>query len=276
MTTLDDIQIPVDMRASRLRGAERPTPPPAVDDVAQTLAEYTRLALSTGSRLEIDPVEFTADGEVWVPLWLHTEPPVAARATVRRDDVETVVYRRWVEAIPGETALTDDGRRWCDIWEANPTERLESYVLRAALARAFADVIGDRPDPGKPRTRAVAPVAAEPAEGGARPAHLACCGGRARGGSRRAPVGGGRGGRYARPGAAPARRARAPSGRARDPRGCPVIALVGAVALMLAVVSVGMLVIAGVRGDRRPVATFSTSLVVSLILVAASIVGESS
>ncbi|MDQ1111196.1 hypothetical protein QE418_000644 [Microbacterium testaceum] len=55
-----------------------------------------------------------------------------------------------------------------------------------------------------------------------------------------------------------------------------MIALVGAVALMLAVVSVGMLVIAGVRGDRRPVATFSTSLVVSLILVAASIVGESS
>lgn len=165
MTTLDDIQIPVDTRVSRVRGAERPAPPDPVDDVAQTLADYTRLALSTGSRLEIDPVEFTADGEVWVPLWLHTEPPVAARATVRRDDVETVVYRRWVEAIPGETALTDDGRRWCDIWEANPTERLESYVLRAALARAFADVIGDRPDPGKPRARHSAPVASEPAEG---------------------------------------------------------------------------------------------------------------
>lgn len=165
MTSLDDIQIPVDTRASRLRGHERLAPPDPVDDVAQTLAEYTRLALSTGSRLEIDPVEFTADGEVWVPLWLSEAHPAAARASVRRDDVPTVVYRRWVEALPGDMVLTGDGRRWRDIWEANPTERLESYVLRAALARAFADVIGDRPDPGKPRARASVPVAAEPAGG---------------------------------------------------------------------------------------------------------------
>lgn len=165
MTTINDIQIPVETRASRLRGAERPTPPAPVDDVAQTLAEYTHLALSTGSRLEIDPVEFTADGEVWVPLWLNAEPPVAARATVRRDGVETVVYRRWVEALPGEMVTTDDGRLWRDVWEAKPTERFESYVLRAALARAFADVIGDRPDPGKPRPRAAAPAPTEPADG---------------------------------------------------------------------------------------------------------------
>ncbi|MBB3158225.1 hypothetical protein FHS07_001921 [Microbacterium proteolyticum] len=165
MTTINDIQIPIETRASRLRGAERPAPPAPVDDVAQTLAEYTRLALSTRSRLEIDPVEFTADGDVWVPLWLHAEPPAAARATVRRDGVETVVYRRWVEALPGETVTTDDGRLWRDVWEANPTERFESYVLRAALARAFADVIGDRPEPGKPRARAAAPAPVEPADG---------------------------------------------------------------------------------------------------------------
>jgi hypothetical protein len=70
---------------------------------------------------------------------------------VRRDGIPTIVYRRWVEALPGETVLTNDGRLWRDIWEANPTERLESYVLRAALARAFADVIGDRTEPGKPQ-----------------------------------------------------------------------------------------------------------------------------
>lgn len=151
MTSIDDIQIPTETRESRLRGAARPAPALPVDDVAQTLAEYTRYALSTGARLEIDPVEFTADGEVWVPLWLHDGPPAAARATVRRDGIPTVVFRRWVEALPGETVLTNDGRPWRDIWEANPTERLESYVLRAALGRAFADVIGDRPEPGKPR-----------------------------------------------------------------------------------------------------------------------------
>ena len=148
---MTDIQLPTNDRPSRIhRPAVAPVSLP-VDDVAQTLAEYTRYALSTGARLEIDPVEFTADGEVWVPLWLHEEPPAAARATVRRDGVPTVVFRRWVEALPGDMVTTADGRLWRDIWEANPTERFESYVLRAALARAFADVIGDRPEPGKPR-----------------------------------------------------------------------------------------------------------------------------
>ena len=151
---MTDIQLPTNDRPSRIhRPAAAPVPLP-VDDVAQTLAEYTRYALSTGSRLEIDPVEFTADGEVWVPLWLPEEPPVAARATVRRDGVPTVLIRKWREALPGETVQTADGRLWRDIWEANPTERFESYVLRAALARAFADVIGDRPEPGKPRVAA--------------------------------------------------------------------------------------------------------------------------
>jgi len=161
---MTDIALPTDDRPSRIRRTATPTPIP-VDDVAQTLAEYTRLALSTGSRLEIDPVEFTADGVVWVPLWLSDAPPAAARATVRRDGIETVVYRRWVEALPGSDVLTADGRCWRDIWERHPSERLESYVLRAALARAFADVIGDRPEPGKPRTRVETPAPVEPAEG---------------------------------------------------------------------------------------------------------------
>lgn len=165
MTTIDDIQIPVDTRASRLYGAPKQAAPVPVDDVSQTLAEYTRLALSTGSRLEIDPVEFTADGEVWVTLWLHEGHPAGARATVRRDGIPTIVERPWREARPGEEAMTETGRRWIDIWEENPTERFESYVLRTALARAFADVIGDRPEPGKPRARPAAPVASEPAEG---------------------------------------------------------------------------------------------------------------
>lgn len=159
---MTDIALPTDDRPSRIRRPTTPTPIP-VDDVAQTLAEYTRVALSTGARLEIDPVEFTADGEVWVTLWLREEHPAGARATVRRDGVETVVERPWREALPGEEALTDTGRRWIDIWTENPTERFESYVLRLALARAFADVIGDRFDMGRPRIARPAPT--EPAEG---------------------------------------------------------------------------------------------------------------
>ncbi|KQT75381.1 hypothetical protein [Microbacterium sp. Leaf436] len=160
---MTDIALPTDDRPSRIRRTVTPAAPIPVDDVAQTLAEYTRVALSTGARLEIDPVEFTADGETWVPLWLNEEPPAGARATVRRDGVETIVIRRWVEALPGEEALTDTGRRWMDIWLENQTERFESYVLRAALARAYPDVIGDRFDMGKPRVPR--PVPTEPAEG---------------------------------------------------------------------------------------------------------------
>lgn len=55
-----------------------------------------------------------------------------------------------------------------------------------------------------------------------------------------------------------------------------IFAVVGAVALIAAVVSLGMLVVAAIYGDRRPVATFATSLFVSLIMLAASIVGRSS
>lgn len=158
---MTDIALPTDDRPSRIRRPVTPAAPLPVDDVAQTLAEYTRAALSTGARLEIDPVEFTADGVTWVPLWLNDEPPAGARATVRRDGVETIVIRRWVEALPGEEALTDTGRRWQDIWLENQTERFESYVLRAALARAYPDVIGDRFDMGRPRV----PRPNEPAEG---------------------------------------------------------------------------------------------------------------
>ncbi len=168
------IDLPVNDRPSRIhRTAPAPAPIP-VDDVAQTLAEYTRLALSTGARLRIDPPEFTADGEVWVPLWLHDEPPAGARVTVWRDDVDTTIVRRWKEALPGETALTPDGRRWLDIWLDNPTERFESYVVRAALARAYPDVILDRPEPGKPLrpSTVVAPATTDPEQAPLTPSAL--------------------------------------------------------------------------------------------------------
>lgn len=161
---MSDITLPTDDRPSRIRRPAPAEPRLPVDDVAQTLAEYTRLALSTGSRLEIGEVEFTADGITWVPLWLSEDYPAGARVTVKRDGVPTPITRRWVEALPGEEALTDTGRRWMDVWLDNPTERFESYVLRAALARAFPDVIGDRYDVGKPRVpRPTEPAAGEPA-----------------------------------------------------------------------------------------------------------------
>ncbi|MDR6691503.1 small-conductance mechanosensitive channel [Microbacterium sp. 1154] len=55
-----------------------------------------------------------------------------------------------------------------------------------------------------------------------------------------------------------------------------IFVVVGVVALIAALVSLGMLAVAVIYGDRRPVATFATSLFVSLLLVAASIAGCSS
>ncbi|HWU47806.1 MAG TPA: hypothetical protein VN133_13700 [Humibacter sp.] len=118
-----------------------------IDDVAQTLAEYERLAIKTGAKVQIEPAEFTADGETWTPLWLSNDHPLAARVRVHRDDIVTERFVPWAEAVPTESAMTSDGRRWCDLWAARPSLRIGSYITRMALGTAFRDAIGDRRAP---------------------------------------------------------------------------------------------------------------------------------
>lgn len=118
-----------------------------IDDVAQTLADYERLAITSGARVQIDPPEFSADGEKWVPFWLGETPPVVARSTVHRDGIPTTVYVVWDESLPIETAMTNDGRRWRDLWLERPTARFGSFATRSSLRRAFREVIGDRVEP---------------------------------------------------------------------------------------------------------------------------------
>jgi hypothetical protein len=124
-----------------------------IDDVAQTLAEYERLAITSGAKVQIDPPEFSAGASLpaeamWAPFWLdHETPPAVARATVHRDGIPTTIYVSWEESLPLETAQTDDGRLWRDLWEKNPMQRFGSYALRSALRRAFREVIGDRVEP---------------------------------------------------------------------------------------------------------------------------------
>lgn len=124
-----------------------------IDDVAQTLAEYERLAITSGATVQIDPPSFSADGETWAPVWLSLEPPVAGRVTVHRDGVPTTVYATWAESLPVETSLTEDGRRWCDIWVAKPMQRFGSFLVRSALRRAYREVIGDRVEPDEDAPR---------------------------------------------------------------------------------------------------------------------------
>lgn len=128
-----------------------------IDDVAQTLAEYERLAITSGAKVQIDPPEFSDGGSSWAPFWLGEEPPRVARATVHRDDITTTVYVVWGESLPIETAQTDDGRLWRDLWIAQPTKRFGSFATRTALRRAFREVVGDRTEPDEDAPRIAAP-----------------------------------------------------------------------------------------------------------------------
>ena len=129
-----------------------------IDDVAQTLAEYERLAITSGAKVQIDPPEFSADGDHWLPI-VGELTPRWARATVHRDGIATTVYASWDESLPIETAQTEDGRLWREIWEQKPMQRFGSFIVRAALRRAFREVVGDRtePDEDAPRAAVAAP-----------------------------------------------------------------------------------------------------------------------
>lgn len=131
---------------------------PNIDDVAQTLAEYERLAISTGAAVKIDPPEFTADGAAWTPFWPSGDHPIGARATVHRDGVPTIVYVAWEESFPAEDS-------WRALWLAKPMKLFGAYVVRAALRRAFRDAIGDRREPDEQQTLAVVPDVARDWEG---------------------------------------------------------------------------------------------------------------
>ena len=132
---MNGITLPTDTQKSRL--APRAATPQ--EDVLDTLREYERLARVTCPSYTIAS-RFTADGETWVNIWLHTEPPAGVKTVVVRDGVATEEARSWHEALPAE------GEQRAE-WLANPATRLRAFVERAALRRAFADVIVGREQP---------------------------------------------------------------------------------------------------------------------------------
>lgn len=116
-----------------------------IDEVANTLGEFEALAQQTGQWDGADPVEFSADGVYWLPVWApigdHRFPPFA-RATVRRKGVTipTVIVVAWDESVPA-----DD--EWRGLWEQKPMKLFGSFALRSAIRHAFRDVVGDRRGP---------------------------------------------------------------------------------------------------------------------------------
>lgn len=113
---------------------------PTTDDVAETLAEYERLAISTGARVAFDAPEFTKYGDVWSQVWLDDEPPAAARATVHRDGAATTVVRLWRDHLPADDT-------WRELWEERPMPLFGAFVRRDAIRHGFRDVIGNRREP---------------------------------------------------------------------------------------------------------------------------------
>lgn len=119
------------------------TTEPTAEAVKQTLAEYERLAISTGATVQIDAPEFSENGVDWSPVWGAGEGhvlPSFARVTVHRDGIPTTVYVAWDEALPAEES-------WRALWQRKPMTLFGAFTIRAALRRAFRDVIGDRHEP---------------------------------------------------------------------------------------------------------------------------------
>ena len=123
---------------------------PTSDDVAETLAEYERLAISTGARVAFDAPEFSGDGDTWSQVWLAETPPAAARVTVYRDGAATTVVRLWRDSLPTEES-------WRALWLERPMVLFGAFVRRDAIRRAFRDQIGDRREPDE-----IAPAPARP------------------------------------------------------------------------------------------------------------------
>lgn len=136
------IELPTDTKPSRIHRAPTSAGEASVDDVTQTLAAYERLAIGSGALVKIEPPEFSGDAELWGAFWPgpgQTGHPIAARATVWRDGVETTVYVSWAESEPEDEA-------WRELRGRKPMQVFGAYAIRAALRRAFRDVIPDRPE----------------------------------------------------------------------------------------------------------------------------------
>ena len=112
-------------------------PTTTAEDPAKRLADYERLAISTGEFAGADAPLFSANGHDWAAAWADRENhPLFASATVYRSTGArgVTVVLAWDEVAPTEEeALT--------AWKANPMTRFGAAPLRRAYQRAFADVI---------------------------------------------------------------------------------------------------------------------------------------
>lgn len=127
--------------------------------VQQTLQGYLTIATKTGELRGVN-VEFTADGVTWHPAIFNLaegEYPLAARARVYREGwVEaTAPIEMWDDVVPADEA-------WRALWFARQHVLFGAHVLRTALRRTFADVLGDRREPDD-LAALPAPSAASPA-----------------------------------------------------------------------------------------------------------------
>lgn len=125
-----------------------------IDAVANTLGEFEILAQKTGEWDGAEPVEFSADGVTWLPVWVAMDAapfPTFARATVRRKNVgtPTTMIVAWAESIPAD-------EEWRALWERKPMKLFGSFALRSAIRHAFRDAVGELTSPDEDTTGPVA------------------------------------------------------------------------------------------------------------------------
>lgn len=93
------------------------------------------------------PVQWTADGETWVDVWVSDEPPAAARVGVIRRDFTEVLYavarfkayavydEEWVGEYPNRRKTGN--KTLSDMWARMHAEQIAKVAEALALRKAF-------------------------------------------------------------------------------------------------------------------------------------------
>lgn len=103
---------------------------------------FRLVAQRSGAYAGQTPIEWTADGETWVDVWLSDDPPAAARVGVRRRGFEEplVAVARWKSyavMVPDWQNGQKVGEKLSPMWDRMPDLMLGKVAEALALRRAF-------------------------------------------------------------------------------------------------------------------------------------------
>jgi phage recombination protein Bet len=103
---------------------------------------FRLVAQRSGQYAGQTPIEWTADGDTWVDVWLSDAPPAAARVGVRRRGFDEPLYAvaRWKSyavMVPDWQNGQKVGEKVSPMWDRMPDLMLGKVAEALALRRAF-------------------------------------------------------------------------------------------------------------------------------------------